>query len=184
MLGLLSGNRPIRVRRRRRRMQCCGGICCWSVGLSSVRPGVNDLCALIATLLSIENRRGVSAVPCISPSRVGSPPVWWYVWSVIPRPVLTRRFMLSLTRVLDMRIFLDTPAFCANMFEFWRYIRSKQFFSSYCVIAIVLMPMRAVSMVRSLSIAASMDCLWRLDPCCSSVGFVCSKFFWPRWPIK
>ena len=154
------------------------------VGLSNVSPGVYDLWAWIATLLNIENSRGVSAVPCISPSSVGSPSIWWYVPSVMPRPVLTRRFMLSFTRVLAVRMFLDILAFWANMLEFCRNILSKQFFSSYCVIAIVLIPARAVSMVRSFSMAASMDCLLRLEPCCSSVGSVCSKFFWPKCPMK
>jgi UDP-N-acetylmuramoyl-tripeptide--D-alanyl-D-alanine ligase len=46
------------------------------VGLSRVNPGVKLLWALIATLLNIEYRRGVSAVPCISPSSVGSPTLW------------------------------------------------------------------------------------------------------------
>jgi hypothetical protein len=39
-------------------------------------------------------------------------------------------------------------------------------------------------MVSSLSMAASMDCLLLLNPCCSSVGCVLSKFFCPRCPMK
>jgi len=44
------------------------------VGLSRDKPGVKLLWALIDTLLSMEYRRGLSAVPCILPSSVGLPP--------------------------------------------------------------------------------------------------------------
>ena len=111
------------------------------VGFSRDRPGVKLLWALIATLLNIEYRMGVSAVPCILPSSVDSPALWQYVPSVIPSQVLTLRFMLSLTsdRALTLSIFWNMPAFLTNMLEFCRKIQSKQLFSSYWVIAIVLL---------------------------------------------
>jgi hypothetical protein len=119
-----------------------------SVGLSSVSPGVYDLWAWIATLLSIEDSRGVSPVPCISPSNVGSPSTCWYVPSVIASPVFTHCFILSFMIVLAVRTFLEILAFCANMVMFCLKILSKKFLLSYCVIAMVPIPTRAISMVR------------------------------------
>ena len=46
------------------------------VGLSRDKPGVKLLWALIDTLLSMEYRRGLPAVPCILPSSVGLPALW------------------------------------------------------------------------------------------------------------
>jgi hypothetical protein len=146
------------------------------VGLLRDSPGVKLFWALIATLLSMEYRSFVSVVPCILPSSVGLPALWWYVHFVIPNPVLTLRFMLSLTSDCALSRFGDMPAFLANMFECCQKIRSKQFFLSYWVISIVLLPWQAVSIVSSFSIAASIACLRWQDPCCLSKGDVFLEF--------
>ena len=73
----------------------------------------------------------------------------WYVLVVTPNPVFAPLFMLSFTSLLAVCIPFDIFAFCANMIKICWKILSKQFFSPYCIIAIVLIPTHAVSMVSS-----------------------------------